>query len=198
MRVRTGGGRAARAGRRCEREVAGHFSHGAEAERSGAISRRRDRRVYRTNGSWRQTLSPSAVVRARSLGVPHGALLSGSDEAIAGWGSSLMRALQLVAVRAHSRVSRTVAGRDDWRAWSGAARPTPRSAERDRRRGVLLAATCTWAASPGRPDGGATWQPTIDVEAGRRPSGAAHPERPELVLAAAAARSACAGATTPS
>ena len=109
-----------------------------------------------------------------SLGI-HGALLSRADEAIVGWGPSLTRVFKEKRFEPIPGFE-AVEGRDDWHA-VGSRKPYVRS----------LTAT----------DGGVTWQPTIDVDADVHQV-RAHPDRPELVLAAAAiglCRSDDAGAT---
>jgi hypothetical protein len=146
--------------------------------------------VYRTNGSWQQTFSVRSP--ERSLGV-HGALLSRSDEAIVGWGSSLMRVFKQKRFEPIPGFE-TIAGRDDWHA-VGSRAPYVRSLTATA--GGVLLANVHVGGIPRSTDDGATWQPTIDADADVHQV-RAHPDRPELVLAAAAVglcRSDDAGAT---
>jgi hypothetical protein len=146
--------------------------------------------VYRANGGWRQALTVRSP--EPSLGI-HGALLSRADEAIVGWGPSLTRVFKEKRFEPIPGFE-TVPGRDDWHA-VGSRKPYVRSltATAD---GVLLANVHV-GGIPRSTDDGATWEPTIDVDADVHQV-RAHPDRPELVLAAAAVglcRSVDAGAT---
>jgi hypothetical protein len=134
--------------------------------------------VYETDGGWRQTLTVRTP--ERSLGV-HGALLPRFDEAIVGWGSSLTRVFTKKRFEPIPGFE-AVPGRDEWHA-VGSRKPYVRSltATTD---GVLLANVHV-GGIPRSTDGGTTWHPTIDVDADVHQV-RAHPERPELVLAAAA------------
>ena len=146
--------------------------------------------VYTANGGWRQTLTVQSP--EPSLGI-HGALLSRSDEAIVGWGSSLTRVFKQKRFDPIPGFE-TVAGRDDWHA-VGSRKPYVRSLTATA--GGVLLANVHVGGIPRSTDGGATWQPTIDVDADVHQV-RAHPDRPELVLAAAAiglCRSDDAGAT---
>jgi hypothetical protein len=146
--------------------------------------------AYRAGMDWRQALSVKTP--ERSLGV-HGAILARGDEAIVGWGPSLLRVYkhrQFEPVEGFEAVP----GRDEWHA-VGSRQPYVRSltATPD---GVLLANVHV-GGIPRSTDGGATWQPTIDVDADVHQV-RAHPDRRELVIAAAAVgvcRSDDAGAT---
>ncbi len=125
----------------------------------------------------------------RSLGI-HGALLARFDDAIVGWGSSLMRVFKQKRFEPIPGFE-AVPGRDDWHA-VGSRKPYVRSLTATA--GGVLLANVHVGGIPRSPDDGATWQPTIDVDADVHQV-RAHPQRPELVLAAAAVG--CAGATTP-
>jgi photosystem II stability/assembly factor-like uncharacterized protein len=76
----------------------------------------------------------------------------------------------------------TVPGRDDWHA-VGSRQPYVRSLTATA--GGVLLANVHVGGIPRSDDDGATWQPTIDVDADVHQV-RAHPQRPELVLAAAA------------
>jgi hypothetical protein len=170
-----------------EREVTGHS---VTALSEGWAIFDGETVVYRTNGGWQQTFSVRSP--ERSLGV-HGALLSRSDEAIVGWGSSLMRVFKQKRFEPIPGFE-TVAGRDDWHA-VGSRTPYVRSLTATA--GDVLLANVHVGGIPRSTDDGATWQPTIDVDADVHQV-RAHPDRPELVLAAAAiglCRSDDAGAT---
>jgi len=146
--------------------------------------------AYRSGMDWRQALSVKTP--ERSLGV-HGAILARGDDAIVGWGPSLLR------VYKHRRFEpidgfEAVPGRDQWHA-VGSRQPYVRSltATPD---GVLLANVHV-GGIPRSIDGGQTWEPTIDVDADVHQV-RAHPDRPRLAIAAAAVgvcRSDDAGAT---
>jgi hypothetical protein len=134
--------------------------------------------VYATDDGWRQALTVRSP--ERSLGI-HGALLARVDDAIVGWGSSLTRVVKKGRFEPMAGFE-AVPGRDDWHA-VGSRQPYVRSltATAD---GVLLANVHV-GGIPRSVDGGKTWQPTIDVDADVHQV-RAHPQRPELVLAAAA------------
>jgi hypothetical protein len=146
--------------------------------------------VYRAAVDWRQALS--VKTQQRSLGT-HGAILDRGDEAIVGFGPSLLRVFKqrrFEPIDGFEAVPR----RDEWHA-VGSPEPYVRSltATAD---GVLLANVHV-GGIPRSTDGGATWQPTIDVDADVHQV-RAHPDRRELALAAAAVgvcRSDDAGAT---
>ncbi|HMF83405.1 MAG TPA: hypothetical protein VKI01_09035 [Acidimicrobiia bacterium] len=134
--------------------------------------------VYETGDGWQQSLTVRSP--ERSLGV-HGALLARRDEAIVGWGSSLTRVFKNGRFEPIPGFE-TVPGRDDWHA-VGSRQPYVRSLTATPA-GVLLANVHV-GGIPRSTDGGATWRPTIDVDADVHQV-RAHPQRPELVLAAAA------------
>jgi hypothetical protein len=158
-----------------DREVAGHS---VTALNEGWAIFDGETVVYRTSGGWRQTLTVRAS--ERSLGV-HGALVSWFDEAIVGWGGSLTRVFKKKRFEPIEGFE-AVPGRDQWHA-VGSRQPYVRSltATAD----SVLLANVHVGGIPRSTDGGATWQPTIDVDADVHQV-RAHPERPELVLAAAA------------
>jgi hypothetical protein len=141
-----------------------------------------------TNGGWHTALELTGT-REQSLR----AILALSDEAIVGWGGSLVRVFEtkrFEPIEAFDNVS----GREDWHA-VGSSTPYVRSLT-ETAEGVLLANVHV-GGIPRSTDGGATWAPTIDVDADVHQV-RAHPDRPELVLAAAAVgvcRSDDAGAT---
>jgi hypothetical protein len=173
--------------RASEREVAGHSVTALSGDWAIFDG---ETVVYRANSGWRQAFTVRSP--ERSLGI-HGALLSRADEAIVGWGPSLMRVFKEKRFEPIPGFE-TVQGRDDWHA-VGSRKPYVRSltATAD---GVLLANVHV-GGIPRSTDGGATWEPTIDVDADVHQV-RAHPDRPELVLAAAAiglCRSDDAGAT---
>jgi hypothetical protein len=170
-----------------EREVAGHSV--TALNRDWAIFDG-ETVVYETDDGWRQAMTVRSP--ERSLGV-HGALLARFEDAIVGWGSSLTRVFKKGRFEPVPGFE-AVEGRDDWHA-VGSRQPYVRSltATAD---GVLLANVHV-GGIPRSTDGGATWEPTIDVDADVHQV-RAHPDRPELVLAAAAVglcRSEDAGAT---
>ncbi len=134
--------------------------------------------VYEAEGDWRQALTVRSP--ERSLGI-HGALLSRSDEAIVGWGSSLTRVFKTKRFDPIEGFE-SVPGRDDWHA-VGSRKPYVRSLTATA--GDVLLASVHVGGIPRSTDGGTTWQPTIDVDADVHQV-RAHPDRPELVLAAAA------------
>jgi hypothetical protein len=134
--------------------------------------------VHETDDGWRQAMTVRSP--ERSLGI-HGALLARFDDAIVGWGSSLTR------VPKQGRFEpipgfETVPGREDWHA-VGSRQPYVRSLTATA--GGVLLANVHVGGIPRSADDGATWQPTIDVDADVHQVHA-HPQRPELVLAAAA------------
>jgi hypothetical protein len=134
--------------------------------------------VRETDDGWRQAMTVRSP--ERSLGV-HGALLARFDEAIVGWGASLTRVFKngrFEPIPGFEEVS----ARDDWHA-VGSRQPYVRSLTATAA-GVLLANVHV-GGIPRSADDGATWQPTIDVDADVHQV-RAHPERPDLVLAAAA------------
>ena len=146
--------------------------------------------VHETDDGWRQAMTVRSP--ERSLGV-HGALLARPDDAIVGWGASLTRVFRKGRFEPIPGFE-SVAGRDDWHA-VGSRQPYVRSLTATAA-GVLLANVHV-GGIPRSADDGATWQPTIDVDADVHQV-RAHPQRPELVLAAAAVglcRSDDAGAT---
>jgi photosystem II stability/assembly factor-like uncharacterized protein len=170
-----------------EREVEGHsvtaLDHGWAIFDGETV-------VYETDDGWRQAMTVRSP--ERSLGV-HGALLSRVDDAIVGWGSSLMRVFRQKRFEPIPGFE-TVEGRDDWHA-VGSREPYVRSLTATA--GDVLLVNVHVGGIPRSTDGGATWQPTIDVDADVHQV-RAHPDRPELVLAAAAiglCRSDDAGAT---
>ncbi|HEY4397447.1 MAG TPA: sialidase family protein [Acidimicrobiia bacterium] len=170
-----------------ERQVAGHSVSALSADWAIFDG---ETVVYRANGEWRQTLTVQSP--ERSLGI-HGALLSRSDEAIVGWGPSLTRVFKQKRFEPIEGFE-SVPGREEWHA-VGSRQPYVRSLT-ETPEGVLLASVHV-GGIPRSTDGGATWLPTIDVDADVHQV-RAHPDRPELVLAAAAVglcRSDDAGAT---
>jgi hypothetical protein len=170
-----------------EREVAGHAV--TALSRDWAIFDG-ETVVYRADGGWRQTLTVRSP--ERSLGI-HGALLSRTDEAIVGWGPSLTRVFKDKRFEPIEGFE-TIAGRDEWHA-VGSRKPYVRSLTATA--GDVLLANVHVGGIPRSTDGGATWEPTIDVDADVHQV-RAHPDRPGLVLAAAAVglcRSDDAGAT---
>ena len=186
VRVGTADGLYALDGSR-ERQVAGHSVTALSRDWAVFDS---ETVVYQANGGWRQALTVRSP--ERSLGI-HGALLSRSDEAIVGWGSSLTRVFKQKRFEPIQGFE-TVAGRDDWHA-VGSRKPYVRSLTATA--GGVLLANVHVGGIPRSTDDGATWQPTIDVDADVHQV-RAHPDRPELVLAAAAVglcRSDDAGAT---
>ena len=134
--------------------------------------------VHETDDGWRQAMTVRSP--EPSLGI-HGALLARPDDAIVGWGASLTRVFKTKRFEPIAGFE-DVPGRDDWHA-VGSRQPYVRSltATPD---GVLLANVHV-GGIPRSADGGATWQPTIDVDADVHQV-RAHPQRPELVFAAAA------------
>ena len=146
--------------------------------------------VYETDDGWRQAMTVRSP--EQSLGI-HGALLARFDDAIVGWGASLTRVFKQKRFEPIPGFE-TVAGRDDWHA-VGSRQPYVRSLAATA--GGVLLANVHVGGIPRSTDDGATWQPTIDVDADVHQV-RAHPDRPELVLAAAAiglCRSDDAGAT---
>ena len=143
-----------------------------------------DRKVVRRDGTdWREIASGEGV---RCVQPVNGVTVAGTA------GAHLLRVGEgeLEAIRSFD----TVPGRDEWHA-VGSREPYVRSltATAD---GVILANVHV-GGIPRSADGGATWTPTIDVDADVHQV-RAHPERSELVLAAAAVgvcRSDDAGAT---
>jgi hypothetical protein len=158
-----------------EREVEGHsvtaLAHGWAIFDGETV-------VYETGDGWRQAMTVRSP--ERSLGV-HGALLARSDDAIVGWGSSLTRVPKKGRFEPIAGFE-AVPGRDDWHA-VGSRQPYVRSLTATAA-GVLLANVHV-GGIPRSTDDGATWQPSIDVDADVHQV-RAHPQRPELVLAAAA------------
>lgn len=134
--------------------------------------------VHETDDGWRQAMTVRSP--ERSLGI-HGALLARPDDAIVGWGASLTRVFKTKRFEPIAGFEE-VPGREDWHA-VGSRQPYVRSltATPD---GVLLANVHV-GGIPRSADDGATWQPTIDVDADVHQV-RAHPRRPELVFAAAA------------
>lgn len=110
----------------------------------------------------------------------HRPVLPRGDHALVGNGDGLLRVAEGETAPIASFAA--IAGRDDWHA-VGSARPYVRSltATVD---GVILANVHV-GGIPRSTDDGASWQPTIDVDADVHQV-RAHPERPGLVLAAAA------------
>lgn len=170
-----------------EREVEGHavtaLGHGWAIFDGDTV-------VYETDDGWQQALSVRSP--ERSLGI-HGALLARSRDAIVGWGPSLTRVFK---ERRFEPIEgfETVPGRDDWHA-VGSRQPYVRSLTATA--GGVLLANVHVGGIPRSTDDGASWQPTIDVDADVHQV-RAHPQRRELVLAAAAVglcRSDDAGAT---
>lgn len=158
-----------------EREVEGHsvtaLAHGWAIFDGETV-------VYETRDGWRQAMSVRSP--ERSLAV-HGALLARSDDAIVGWGSSLTRVPKKGRFEPIAGFE-AVPGRDDWHA-VGSRQPYVRSLTATAA-GVLLANVHV-GGIPRSIDDGATWRPTIDVDADVHQV-CAHPQRPELVVAAAA------------
>ena len=134
--------------------------------------------VYETDDGWRQAMTVRSP--ERSLGV-HGALLARFDDAIVGWGSSLTRVFKKRRFEPIPGFE-AVPGRDDWHA-VGSRQPYVRSLTATA--GGVLLANVHVGGIPRSADDGATWRPTIDVDADVHQV-RAHPQRPELVLAAAA------------
>lgn len=134
--------------------------------------------VHETDDGWRQAMTVRSP--ERSIGV-HGALLARSDGAIVGWGSSLTRVFKKGRFEPIAGFEE-VPGRDDWHA-VGSRQPYVRSLTATA--GGVLLANVHVGGIPRSTDDGATWQPTIDVDADVHQV-RAHPQRPELVLAAAA------------
>ncbi|HYV59712.1 MAG TPA: hypothetical protein VFA62_06550 [Acidimicrobiia bacterium] len=134
--------------------------------------------VHETDDGWRQAMTVRSP--ERSLAV-HGALLARSDDAIVGWGASLTRVFKKGRFEPIPGFEE-VPGRGDWHA-VGSRQPYVRSLT-ETAGGVLLANVHV-GGIPRSADDGATWHPTIDVDADVHQV-RAHPERPELVLAAAA------------
>jgi hypothetical protein len=170
-----------------ERQVAGHA---VTALSDGWAIFDNETVVYETSDGWRQSLTVRSP--ERSLGI-HGALLARVDDAIVGWGSSLTRVYKTKRFEPIPGFE-AVAGRDDWHA-VGSRKPYVRSLTATA--GGVLLANVHVGGIPRSTDGGATWEPTIDVDADVHQV-RAHPTRPELVLAAAAVglcRSDDAGAT---
>jgi hypothetical protein len=146
--------------------------------------------VYHTDGGWRQALTVKSP--EPSLGI-YGALVTRGDEAIVGWGGSLTRVFKTRRFEPIAGFEQ-VPGRPYWHA-VGSRKPYVRSltATID---GVLLANVHV-GGIPRSTDDGVTWEPTIDVDADVHQV-RAHPERADVVLAAAAVglcRSDDAGAT---
>jgi hypothetical protein len=144
--------------------------------------------MHATNGGWHTTLTLESTREK-----PLRAILSLAEGAIVGWGGSLVRVFETKRFEPIEGFDK-VAGRDDWHA-VGSNQPYVRSLTATAE-GVLLANVHV-GGMPRSTDGGATWQPTIDVDADVHEV-RAHPDRPELVLAAAAVgvcRSDDAGAT---
>jgi hypothetical protein len=158
-----------------EREVAGHSV--TALSRDWAIFDG-ETVVYETDGGWRQAMTVRSP--ELSLGI-HGALLARFDDAIVGWGSSLTRVFKKRRFEPIPGFE-AVPGRDDWHA-VGSRQPYVRSLTATA--GGVLLANVHVGGIPRSPDDGATWQPTIDVDADVHQV-RAHPQRPELVLAAAA------------
>jgi hypothetical protein len=134
--------------------------------------------VHETDDGWRQAMTVRSP--ERSIGV-HGALLARPDDAIVGWGPSLTRVFKKGRFEPIPGFE-TVPGRDDWHA-VGSRQPYVRSLTATA--GGVLLANVHVGGIPRSDDDGATWQPTIDVDADVHQV-RAHPQRPELVLAAAA------------
>jgi hypothetical protein len=134
--------------------------------------------VYLTESGWRHALTLRAPEPA--LGI-RGAMLTRGDEAIVGWGGSLVRVFK---ERRFEPIGgfEEVPGREEWHA-VGSSKPYVRSltATAD---GILLANVHV-GGIPRSTDDGATWQPTIDVDADVHQV-RAHADRAELALAAAA------------
>jgi hypothetical protein len=140
------------------------------------------------NGGWDTTLELTGT-REQSLR----AILSLGEEAIVGRGGSLVRVLETERFEPIEGFDH-VAGRDQWHA-VGSSTPYVRSLT-ETADGVLLANVHV-GGIPRSTDGGATWEPTIDVDADVHQV-RAHPDRPEVAVAAAAVgvcRSDDAGAT---
>jgi hypothetical protein len=170
-----------------ERQVAGHAVTALSDDWAVFDS---ETVVYATGDGWRQALTVRSP--EPSLGI-HGALLARFDDAIVGWGSSLARVYKKKRFEPIPGFE-AVAGRDDWHA-VGSRKPYVRSLTATA--GGVLLANVHVGGIPRSTDGGATWEPTIDVDADVHQV-RAHPDRPELVLAAAAVglcRSDDAGAT---
>src|SRR4029453_14776189 len=91
----------------------------------------------------------------------HGALLSRTAEAIVGGGSSLARVFKDKRFEPIEGFQ-TIAGRDDWHA-VGSRKPYVRSLTATA--GDVLLANVHVGGIPRSTDGGATWEPTIDVDA---------------------------------
>jgi hypothetical protein len=134
--------------------------------------------VHETDDGWRQAMTVRSP--ERSIGV-HGALLARSDDAIVGWGSSLTRVFKKGRFEPIAGFEE-VPGRDDWHA-VGSRQPYVRSLTATA--GGVLLANVHVGGIPRSADDGATWEPTIDVDADVHQV-RAHPQRPDLVLAAAA------------
>jgi hypothetical protein len=134
--------------------------------------------MYRAATDWRQALSVKTP--ERSLGA-RGAILDRGDEAIVGYGPSLLRVFKRDRFEPIEGFDK-VAGRDEWHA-VGSREPYVRSLSATA--GGVLLANVHVGGIPRSMDDGATWQPTIDVDADVHEV-RAHPERPEVVLAAAA------------
>ena len=134
--------------------------------------------VYQTDAGWRQALTVKTP--EPSLGIS-GAMVARGDEAIVGWGGSLTRVFK---TRRFEPIAgfEDVPGRDEWHA-VGSRKPYVRSLTATA--GGVLLANVHVGGIPRSTDEGATWQPTIDVDADVHEV-RAHPERPDLVLAAAA------------
>jgi hypothetical protein len=158
-----------------ERQVAGHSV--TALSRDWAIFDG-ETVVYETDDGWRQAMTVRSP--ERSLGI-HGALLARTDGAIVGWGSSLTRVFKKRRFEPISGFE-AVPGRDDWHA-VGSRQPYVRSLTATA--GGVLLANVHVGGIPRSPDDGATWEPTIEVDADVHQV-RAHPDRPELVLAAAA------------
>ncbi len=126
-------------------------------------------------GEWEELASLPAANRTE-----HRPLVSLGDEVIVGTGDGLLRLRNRDAEPVPSFAD--VEGRDAWHA-VGSSEPYVRSltATTD---GVLFANVHV-GGIPRSTDGGATWEPTIDVDADVHQA-RAHPDRPGLVLAAAA------------
>jgi hypothetical protein len=134
--------------------------------------------VHETEDGWRQAMTVRSP--ERSIGV-HGALLARFDDAIVGWGPSLTRVFKKGRFEPIPGFE-TVPGRDEWHA-VGSRQPYVRSLTATA--GGVLLANVHVGGIPRSADDGATWRPTIDVDADVHQV-RAHPKRPELVLAAAA------------
>jgi hypothetical protein len=132
--------------------------------------------MYATNGGWHTTLTVQSDRKEWLRSV-----VSLGEDAIVGWGGALVRVFRTKRFEPIEGFDK-VAGREDWHA-VGSNTPYVRSLSVSAD-GVLLANVHV-GGIPRSTDGGVTWEPTIDVDADVHQV-RAHPDRSELVLAAAA------------